>query len=104
MLSATDMASGNAVRFGSRRSSCSPYGEIIGPVTVAEAVAASAAYPVAFPALTRRYDFRDQRGVVTTRNLVMTDGGVYDNLGLSPLLPGRSRAHTGHVPTNSTTS
>lgn len=97
VLSATDMSSGNAVRFGSLVSSCSPYGEIVEPVTVAEAVAASAAYPVAFPALTRRYEFRDQRGVMTARNLVMTDGGVYDNLGVSPLLPGRSRAHTGHV-------
>ncbi|MDW5327184.1 hypothetical protein [Plantactinospora sp. KLBMP9567] len=27
----------------------------------------------------------------------MTDGGVYDNLGVSPLLPGRSRQHTSHV-------
>ena len=27
----------------------------------------------------------------------MTDGGVYYNLGLSVLLPGRSRAHTHHV-------
>lgn len=97
VLSATDMASGNAVRFGSVLSSCSPYGEIIGPVSVAEAVAASAAYPVAFPALARRYELRDSSGFTTARNLVMTDGGVYDNLGISPLLPGRSRAHTGHV-------
>jgi len=29
--------------------------------------------------------------------MLMTDGGVYDNLGLSPLLPGRSRQHTSHV-------
>lgn len=27
----------------------------------------------------------------------MTDGGVYDNLGLGPLLPGRSKAFTSHV-------
>jgi NTE family protein len=27
----------------------------------------------------------------------MTDGGVYDNLGITPLLPRRSAAHTSHV-------
>ena len=27
----------------------------------------------------------------------MTDGGVYNNVGLSPLHPGRFRASTGHV-------
>ena len=97
VLSATDMASGNAVRFGSQASSCSAYGEILTPVRVNEAVAASAAFPVLLPALTREYEFRDQRGAVTPRTVVMTDGGVYDNLGLSPLLPGRSPLHTHHV-------
>jgi predicted acylesterase/phospholipase RssA len=97
VLSATDMASGNAVRFGSQVSSCSAYGAITTVVPVAEAVAASAAFPVLLPALTRHYEFRDHRGGVTRRHLVMTDGGVYDNLGLSPLLPGRSARHSHHV-------
>lgn len=97
VLSATDMTSGNAVRFGSSVSSCAPYGEITSTVTVAEAVAASAAFPVLLPALTRDYEFRGRNGAVTRRQMVMTDGGVYDNLGLSPLLPGRSPAHTHHV-------
>ncbi len=97
VLSATDMASGNAVRFGSQVSSCAAYGVITTAVPVAEAVAASAAFPVLLPALTRNYDFRDRRGGVTRRQLVMTDGGVYDNLGLSPLLPGRSAHHSHHV-------
>lgn len=97
VISATDMTSGNAVRFGSQVSSCSPYGEIMNPVTVAEAVAASAAYPVLLPALTRDYTFRDRSGTASNRRVVMTDGGVYDNLGLSPLMPGRSPLHTDHV-------
>lgn len=63
---------------------------------VSEAVAASAAFPVLLPALHREYEFRDRRSTVTSREVVMTDG-VYDNLGLSPLLPGRSRLHTHHV-------
>jgi predicted acylesterase/phospholipase RssA len=97
VISATDMASGNAVRFGSAASSCSAYGEITNPVTVAEAVAASAAFPVLLPALCRDFQFRDSAGALTTRTVTMTDGGVYDNLGLSPLLPGRVAEYTHHV-------
>jgi predicted acylesterase/phospholipase RssA len=98
VISATDMSSGNAVRFGSRINYCSAYGEITDPVSVAEAVAASAAFPVLFPALCRDYHFRDRTtGAERTTTVVMTDGGVYDNLGLSPLLPGRSAEHTAHV-------
>ena len=97
VLSATDLATGNAVRFGSRASSCSPYGRINDPVTVGEAVAASAAFPPLLPALHRVYEFQQQDGAKETRSVAMTDGGVYDNLGLSPLLPGRSTEHTSHV-------
>lgn len=96
VLSATDLATGNAVRFGSVRSSCSPYGRILDPVPIADAVAASAAFPLALPALTRTYRFRDSNSE-NTRTLSLTDGGVYDNLGLSPLLPGRSSRFTSHV-------
>jgi len=78
VISATDMTSGNAVRFGSQVSSCSPYGTITSPVLVAEAVAASAAFPVLLPALTRDYQFWDRSGTVSNRKVVMTDGGVYD--------------------------
>jgi predicted acylesterase/phospholipase RssA len=97
VISATDLSSGNAVRFGSKVSSCSAFGEITNPVTVAEAVGASAAYPALLPALCRNFEFRDGTGTLTPRTVVMTDGGVYDNLGLTPLLPGRSREHTHHV-------
>jgi NTE family protein len=97
VISATDMASGNAVRFGSNTSACSAYGEITSRVTVAEAVATSAAFPVLLPAKRQDYEFRDLSGAVCTRTVVMTDGGVYDNLGLSPLLPGRSAEYTHHV-------
>ena len=97
VISATDMASGNAVRFGSAANSCSAYGEITSPVTVAEAVAASAAFPVLLPALCRDFQFRDSSGSLTTRTVTMTDGGVYDNLGLSPLLPGRLTEYARHV-------
>ncbi len=97
IFSATDMTTGNAVRFGSRVSSCSAYGKILDPVTVAEAVAASAAFPILLPAMTREYEFENRDGHRTHETVVMTDGGVYDNLGLSPLLPNRSTAHTSHT-------
>jgi predicted acylesterase/phospholipase RssA len=97
IISATDLSTGNAVRFGSEASSCSPLGQITNPVPVADAVAASAAFPLLLPALNRAYTFRQSDGTEHTRTVVMTDGGVYDNLGLTPLLPGRSRRFTSHV-------
>ncbi|SCG58214.1 NTE family protein [Micromonospora echinaurantiaca] len=97
VISATDLSTGNAVRFGSDVSSCSPHGTIIEPVPVADAVAASAAFPVLLPQLNRTYTFTRTDGTQHIKTMSMTDGGVYDNLGISPLLPGRSRQHTSHV-------
>ncbi len=97
VLSATDLATGNAVRFGSAVSSLSPVGDITDPVPVANAVAASAAFPVLLPHLSRTYTFIRRDGTTERRALLMTDGGVYDNLGITPLLPRRSAAHTSHV-------
>lgn len=97
IISATDMITGNAVRFGSALSACSPYGTILNKISVAEAVAASAAFPVLLPALRRNYEFQSKDGSRHNEHMVMTDGGVYDNLGLSPLLPGRSMQFTSHV-------
>lgn len=97
VISATDMRTGNAVRFGSSLSASSPYGRIVDEVTVAQAVAASAAFPALLPALRRRYTFQRTDGTCHDQELVMTDGGVYDNLGLAPLLPGRSTRYNSHV-------
>jgi NTE family protein len=97
VISATDLLSTNAVRFGSKASSCSPYGLITNRIPVADAIAASAAHPILLPALTRTYKFQNSNGICREHTLAMTDGGIYDNLGLSPLLPGRSSAYTSHV-------
>lgn len=64
-------------------------------VLVAEAVAASSAFPLAFPPLVLKFDPRvfeggwlaereDPRLSDFRRRVVLTDGGVYDNLGLEP--------------------
>ncbi|MEV0290705.1 patatin-like phospholipase family protein [Kribbella sp. NPDC050820] len=97
IISATDLSTANAVRFGSKVSSCSPYGVISEPVPVADAVAASAAFPALLPQLNRSYTFTQSDGTVRRKTMLMTDGGIYDNLGLTPLLPGRSSAFTSHV-------
>lgn len=98
VITATDLRTGNAMRFGSLRSSCSTYGIIPEPIMVAEAVAASAAFPFVLPAVERTYTFHHPGTNATSdHTLFLTDGGVYDNLGLSVLEPGRSAAHTPHV-------
>jgi len=96
VLTATDLRTGAAVRFGSAASSCSRYGRITEQVTVATAVAASAAYPLLLPALERQFTFT-RRGQQHVEPVLLTDGGVYDNLGLSVLEPGRSSMFTDHV-------
>jgi len=97
IISATDLSTANAVRFGSHASSCSPHGVIAEPVPVADAVAASAAFPLLLPQLSRTYTFTRSDGTRHVETLALTDGGVYDNLGVTPLLPGRSLDFTSHV-------
>ena len=96
VLTATDLRTSNAVRFGSARSSCSRYGTIIAPVPVATAVAASAAYPLLLPAIERTFTF-ERDGHQREESVLLSDGGIYDNLGLSVLEPGRSAAFTPYV-------
>lgn len=57
-------------------------------VQLADAVSASAAYPLLLPALDDVVEF-EEAGVKALHRITLTDGGVYDNLGLSPLWPGR---------------
>ncbi|KQS54532.1 hypothetical protein ASG36_20755 [Geodermatophilus sp. Leaf369] len=96
VIAATDLVTSRAVRFGSRLSSLSTYGTIVEPIPVALAVAASAAYPLAFPAVQRTYTFRKE-GSRSKHRVALTDGGVYDNLGLAVLEQTRSSQHSDHV-------
>lgn len=98
VFTATDLISTKAVRFSSQNSSCSAYGRILEPVNVADAVAASAAFPALLPAIERRFTFvRDSDGTSIVQRVSLTDGGVFDNLGLSVLEPGRSATYTHHA-------
>jgi len=96
IINATELRTGTAFRFGSRASACSRFGSVQEEVTVATAVAASAAYPALLPALHKRYTF-EREGEVKTERVVLTDGGVYDNLGASCLDPTRDPDSTAHV-------
>lgn len=89
VINACELRSGFAFRFGSRESGCWRYGAIEGnTVEVAHAVAASAAYPALLPALDEVLVFTDRDGVTRKRRVLLTDGGVYDNLGVTCLEPG----------------
>ncbi|GAA1370415.1 patatin-like phospholipase family protein [Catellatospora chokoriensis] len=96
VLTACDLNTGKAVRFGSVCSSCTAHGTIVSPVTVAEAVGASAAFPVLLPALQRSFLF-ERNGRREQRDVLLTDGGIYDNLGISVLDPTRSVGFTPHI-------
>ena len=58
-------------------------------VSVAHAVAGSAAYPLFLPAFDETLTF-DKNGELKHARVVLADGGIYDNLGLGCLWPDRS--------------
>lgn len=90
IINACDLRTGTAFRFGSDRSGGWRYGEIVGGgPTVAKAVAASAAFPILLPPLIEKFEF-EQKGTRRTDTVSLTDGGVFDNLGVTVLEPGRA--------------
>lgn len=91
VINATELRTRTAFRFGSRHSGCYRYGTIASEdVLVADAVAASAALPVCFPALDRKFRFRKNGKISTPTRVLLTDGAVLENQGVSPMLPGRN--------------
>jgi len=89
IINATELRTESAYRFGSMESGCWRFGKLVDDTSVAKAVAASASFPAILPALDeqRRYI---NRGETSTHRTIVTDGGVYDNLGTSCLIPGRN--------------
>ncbi len=95
VINSCDLTTGSAFRFGSRESRTWRIGKLTdNTIRVAEAVAASAAYPLLLPALDRRWSFTDPNGSQVERRVVLTDGGIFDNLGTTCLEPGRSANFT----------
>lgn len=95
VLSACELRTGAAFRFASSGSSCWRYGQLAdNGIPVALAVAASAAYPAFLPAFDRRFTFKRNDGTEFSKRVILTDGGVYDNLGVTCLEPSRSSEYS----------
>lgn len=65
-------------------------------IEIAHAVSASAAYPAALPPLDEVLTFTKNE-IFERHRVILTDGGVYDNLALAPLWPGRDPTVSLHV-------
>lgn len=90
VINATELRTGSAFRFGTKESGSWRWGKLHrNDVSVAHAVAASAAYPLFLPAFDETFTFDHNRALRAER-VVLTDGGIYDNLGLGCLWPDRS--------------
>ncbi len=96
VINASELRTQSAYRFGSLESGCWRYGTLTEDTTVAKAVAASAAFPAMLPALDeeRRYI---KRGETASHRTIVSDGGVYDNLGTSCLVPKRDSEFSTNV-------
>lgn len=96
VIGACELRTGTAFRFGNERSGGHRHGALIDKdVPLSFAVAASAAYPVFLPAFDREFEF-DRKGTRHTARVSLTDGGVYDNLGIQVLEPGRDPRYSLH--------
>ena len=90
VINASELRPGSAFRFGTMESGSWRWGKLHrNDVTVAHAVAASAAYPLFLPAFDESFIF-DNKGTLKSERVILTDGGIYDNLGLGCLWPDRS--------------
>jgi NTE family protein len=90
VINATELRTGSAFRFGTKESGSWRWGKLHrNEARVAHAVAASAAYPLFLPAFDETLIF-EKDGALANSRVILTDGGVYDNLGLGCLWPDRS--------------
>jgi NTE family protein len=89
---ATELRSGSAFYFSPSTVGSWRFGRAKpAEFSVAHAVAASAAFPLLLPALDETLAFEQKDGSTQVERVSLTDGGVYDNLGLAPLWPDRDR-------------
>lgn len=97
VINAAELRTATAFRFGSRATSCWRFGVVEGPsLRVSKAVAASAAYPLLLPAFDDVCTFKGREGVKRER-VIITDGGIYDNHGITCLVPGQMPAFSANV-------
>jgi hypothetical protein len=90
IVNAAELRTGSAFYFTPNESGSWRLGRLARPdITLAHAVTASAAYPMFLPALDEELPFDKRDGARRAERVTLTDGGVYDNLGLAPLWPDR---------------
>lgn len=93
IINAAELRTGSAFYFTPRESGSWRIGRLAkDDLALADAVTASAAYPLFLPALDVVWPFNKRDGSRRVERVSITDGGVYDNLGLSPLWPDRDPA------------
>jgi NTE family protein len=93
VVNAAELRTGSAFYFTARESGSWRLGKLAcSDMTLAHAVTASAAYPMFLPALDEELPFDKRDGARRVERVTLTDGGVYDNLGLAPLWPDRDPA------------
>lgn len=88
VIGSCEIRTGSAFRFSDESSGSWRLGKLTEEVNLAFAVAASAAYPIFLPALDRTWRFQKEDHVKDHR-ILLTDGGIYDNLGIQVLEPER---------------
>lgn len=96
VIGACELRTGSAFRFGNQFSGNWRLGNVLNDIDVATAVTASAAYPIFLPSLDRRWNFKKNDRENSVR-VLLTDGGVYDNLGLQALEPNRNPEFSLHT-------
>ena len=98
VINTCDLRSGSAFRFGSEGSGCARYGPLTeNKEDLATPVAASAAYPLLLPSRDLERSLTGFDGQHQTMRILLTDGGVYNDLGTTCLEPGRNRDYTTSV-------
>ena len=95
VFNACELRTGTAFRMSNERYGTWRYGwALANELRVADAVAASAAYPPFLPPFDwkRTFELRDRSAA---ERVLVTDGGVFENLGVSVLEPGRDLRFSG---------
>ncbi|NHZ86943.1 MAG: patatin, partial [Planctomycetia bacterium] len=94
VFNTTELRTGTAFRFSSKNSGNWRFGLIKdNDIEIAEAVALSAAYPLFLPSSDKNFDFVKNKHTKRKR-VVLSDGGIYDNIGVSCMEPGKNPTYS----------
>lgn len=89
IINACELSTGSAFRFGNRETGNWRFGKVNdNSISLSEAVACSAAYPLYLPALDKHYTFQ-KKDSESDERVFLTDGGVYDNTGVTCFDPNK---------------